>query len=523
MKRYLYKIVISFTLIASLAGCEKFINVEPIDSLSGNNYWKDTRDAETFALEIYRLFREATLLKGPYFIMGELRHGMGMQTPSYPPRIDIDHASKGLVPLLAYAYKPAPSESNADFFWQKNTEWDLLMDWKPFYKVIQSSNILYENVVRLSENDKTISSAIVRKYQAEAVFMRCLTYFFLIRLYGDVPYYTNAYNDKPLPRTSQITIIRNCLDELEKVKADLPWTYDEPANRAVRVMRGSALALMMNLNMWAAGFDEGNKQKYYTAVDELGDELTQEGEIGNKAYELLPIDKMDEIFQGRSKESFFEITNSVNYQGFVGANSRKMIPFYVLDGYTVRLNQDKENAELAYRPAYMERLYPEGVPDGRINIWFDEANWKLGNGKFRLFKFVNFEFQQSNTADNYANSIMIFRYAESLLLQAEACAGLDNTSKAINLLNRVRKRAEAAEYPSNGYESLSEAIFYERAKELMGEGYYFFDLVRTRRILDAKYTQAPMTFSAFNAGAWTWPISRDALVNNPYMTLNYWN
>lgn len=509
-------------LIFSLMGCEKFINVEPIDSLSGNNYWKDEGDAETFTLEIYRLFREATLLKGPYFIMGELRNGMAKKTQSFPNRWDISYAANGDVPTLVSTIRP-PSGTDADRFWQSHVEWDILDDWKPFYKVVQSSNILYENVLRLADNNKSISSAIVKKYQAEAVFMRCLTYFFMIRLYGDVPYYTNAYNDKPLPRTSHIKIANMCLEELAAIKDDLPWTYEEPANRGVRAMRGSVIALMMHLNMWAAGFDVGNEQRYYEQTDQLGDELSQIGVMHEKAYALVPISRIKEIFQGRSRESLFEISNSVNYQGFVPAKSRKMIPFYVLDGFTVRLNQDRVNAEMAYWPQHIEKLYPEGEPDGRIGQWFDESNWKSGDGKFRCFKFVNFEFDGANTAENYANSIMVFRYAESLLLHAEACVGLDNKVKAVSLLNQVRERANASLYPVNGHESLSQAIFYERAKELMGEGYYFFDLVRTKRILSGEYTMAPMSFSAFNAGAWTWPISREAFKNNPHMSFNYWN
>lgn len=522
MKRFFYKIVSSCILIFLLMGCDKFINVEPIDSLSGNNYWKDQGDAETFTLDIYRLFREATLLKGPYFIMGELRNNLVRKTNSFPNRWDIGYAASGDIRTLVTTERSEPGQ-DADRFWQRNVEWDILDDWKPYYKVIQSSNVLYENVVRLAENNKAVSPAIIKSYQAEAVFMRCMSYFFMIRLFGDVPYFTNAYNDKPLPRMSHLRIAELCLEELQTIKNDLPWTYEEPANRGVRAMRGSVIALMMHFNMWLAGFKTGNEQGYYQKVDELGDELTQEGEVTNKAYELLPISRIKEIFQGRSKESFFEISNSVNYQGFVPANSRKMIPFYVLDGFTVRLNEDRNNAELAYLPQRIEKLYPEGFPDGRIAAWFDEANWKSGDGKFRFFKFVNFEYGGANQAENYANSIMVFRYAESLLLQAEACAGMGNSEKAVTLLNRVRARANASLYPENGYESLSEAIFYERTKELMGEGYYFFDLVRSKRILSGEYTLAPMSFSAFNAGAWTWPINPDAQRDNPLISLNYWN
>jgi hypothetical protein len=253
--------------------------------------------------------------------MGELRNAMVTKTGSYPNRWDINYAAQGQVPLLAYTFRPVPG-ADADRFWTYNVEWDIMDDWKPFYKVVQSSNILYENVMRLADNDKSISPTIVKRYQAEAVFMRSMAYFFMIRLYGDVPYYTNAYNDRPLPRMNHVEVAKKCLEELAAIKEDLPWTYDEPANRAVRGMRGSVIALMMHLNMWLAGFDEGNKANYYGQVDVLGDELTTIGEEQQKAYELLPIERIKEIFQGRSRESFFEISNSVNYQGCVSANSR---------------------------------------------------------------------------------------------------------------------------------------------------------------------------------------------------------
>src|SRR5690606_14094322 len=177
-----------------------------------------------------------------------------------------------------------------------------------------SANILHEKVPAIAENDPSISPATVKRYQAEAVFKRSLTYFFLIRLYGDVPYYTNAYNQDPLPRMNHVQVAKNCLAELEAVKDDLPWTYEDPADRSVRAMRGSALALLMHLNMWCAGFDEGNKRLYYEAVDKLGDELRLVGMEQQGAYALLPIEETASIFNGRSKEGLFEIPTNPNYQ-----------------------------------------------------------------------------------------------------------------------------------------------------------------------------------------------------------------
>ena len=117
----------------------------------------------------------------------------------------------------------------------------------------------------------------------------------------------------------------------------------------------------------------------------------------------------------------------------------------------------------------------------------------------------------------------MFRYAEAILLRAEALAELGQDGEAKKMLNIVRTRAEAPPYIGSGGQNLKDFIFMERSRELVGEGHHFFDLVRTRRILNYLWTYNPITLDQFNRGGWTWPISSNALNNNPYMVLNmYW-
>src|SRR5699024_7010118 len=109
------------------------------------------------------------------------------------------------------------------------------------------------------------------------------------------------------------------------------------------------------------------------------------------------------------------------------------------------------------------------------------------------------------------------------LLGAGALAALGQTTVAIELLNMVRKRAGANMYiASQG--DLKEFIFRERQRELIGEGVEWFDLVRTGKVTDPNETKDYLTPEEFKAGAWTWPISPEARVNNPNIHLNsYWN
>lgn len=528
--RYLKFSFLALFLCIGLS-CQKFLNVEPNDSLSGNNFWQNKADAETFTLEVYRLFRMGIGIERPTMLAGDLRNAPVVKTGSFPHRRDIPMIANGQIRSLINAQRLESDVANT--FWVTHVLWDRMNNWTPAYRVIQSANILYEKVGEMTETNSTISSSEIKHFQAEAVFMRALTYFILIRQFGDVPYFTNAYNQAPLPRTAHLEVARRCIAELNAVKGDLPWVYDDPANRSVRASQGGALALLMHLNMWSAGFDEANARTYYEAVDLLGDELLLIGVEHEKAYELLPIERTAEIFNGRSREGLFEIPTNPNYADPNTSsgteqiqNFRRHFVGHVLHAPYFVLNQDRYKSEMAYEPSYMQMLYPSEESDGRKLAWFrNDPNMYLGKEQFLFFKFFNFAFGEENTPQSVGFSQIVFRLADAILLQAEAVANLGQENKAIELLNMVRVRARAGTYPgANNYDNnLSDAIYWERCKELMGEGHYYYDLVRTKKILDPGYCWHIISYAAFLQDAWTWPIHPKALDNNPFMRLNdYW-
>ncbi|MGF7232970.1 RagB/SusD family nutrient uptake outer membrane protein, partial [Arachidicoccus sp.] len=392
----------------------------------------------------------------------------------------------------------------------------LITAWSSLYKMVSAANILYAKVDEVP--DPAFSESARKKYKAEAVYLRSLAYFYLVRLFGDVPYYTDAYNATSLPKTNQVTIFQNCVNDLGAVVGDLPWTYTDPANIAVRAMRGSALIVMMEMNMWMAGFDNANKLQYWTSTDSLGKELINDNQ---GAYALLPIDKYPVIFRGKSKEGLVELSQNANYgesgYGFDGRN-------YNISGYASH-NPPGSTSGYSYSyigSDYMSKLYPQADPDRRKDLWFPTQYIYSGNQMFEFYKY--YDFSQAANGSYPIGSLMILRYADAFLLRAEALDDLGQEDEATEMLNMIRQRAGAKLYTSSDDQSLSDAIWYERVKEFMGEGTYFFDLVRTGKILDAKYCPYPIEVEAFYKGAWTWPIPSDAQANNPYLSLNgYWN
>src|SRR5690349_17260179 len=119
MKKILY--LLAFMLLLSTNfSCKKFLNVEPLSKLSGNNYWKDEGDAESFALGLYRSFREATM-QSVLFEIGDTRCGWAIPSQKgYPPRIDFTYmATNNLkMAIAARADRSLPGyEANAINEW----------------------------------------------------------------------------------------------------------------------------------------------------------------------------------------------------------------------------------------------------------------------------------------------------------------------------------------------------------------------------------------------------------------------
>lgn len=497
MKKYTYLLlltIVAFTVVS----CKKFLNIVPVDNLSGNNFWQTKADVEGFTNGLYSRFR------------AKVGQGSGFSQVA-------DLRSAPLVSVSAGNFVSLMSTNNLrslaiDGQWTSNYNFRTNTRWKEFFDVIAAANILFTKIDEvpgsaLSENER-------KRYKAEAVFMRNLSYFMMVRLFGDVPYYTTGFSEEKLPRTPMVTVLRNCIKDMDAVKGDLPWTYADPSLVGVRAMRGSAIALLMHMNMWAAGFDavEANKTAYYDSVIALGKELETSTD-----YKLLPYEneQYKAIFKGRTKESLFEVFQNSN-------NGEKLSAFsnlgYLLSHYPLKGTVTNANSLAYYDREWLNKIYSDGTADGRKDAWFE--NRTANNGTFQFKKFANVYAEGLNILND--DDIIIFRLSDAYLLAAEANANRSSEAEAKRYLNIVRSRASASPISSTG-DVLKDDIYYERVRELMGEGHFFYDLVRTKRITDATFVKNPMSVTDFNAGAWTWQIDPVALLNNPNMTLNnYW-
>ncbi len=518
MKRILYFFIV-VSLVTSLAGCKKFLNVDPPSDLSGNNFWQTRQDVENFTNGNYELFRQATTRSNmqagagtaeyPYLpFAGELRGGMVKENTEigWGRGYIADLANNNIRRFVDFNY--SGNNWRTIFNHVRFTQWDR------YYRCIAAANIAVDRIPGVP--DPAMTPALKAEYLGEAVFIRNLAYFFMVRQFGDVAYYTEPYFSKPLKRMPMVQVLKNCIADMKTYYKGMAWTYSDPFYVGIRGMRGAAIAMMMEMNMWLAGFDATNKAQYYQDVIALGDEAKTEN---GGAYELLPIERYTEIFKGRSKENLFGIPQNRNYgERFGWSDFFDQVKYDPLNPTTASIPY------MSYTADFMRALYPEGEADQRLQLWFNPATVYNANRTFQMKKFLvtsdpnSIDFNDRNDATQ-----CVYRYPDIFLMQAEAYMELGNEGTAKAMVKVVRDRARAGELTQTG-ENLKEQIFLERAREFIGEGHYWFDCVSRRRVIDVNYKFCyHATVEQFRAGAWTWPIDRAALANNPEMTLNnYW-
>jgi len=535
MKKVIICLLIAVS--ASQYSCKKFLDITPKDKLTGNNFYQSADDVESNITDMYgQLFDKYTrtafagatgefrsgevipALQGGDGRAGTARLG-GHKRQAPNPQGNTD---KQTIPLSPVNDRENMLEAlRRGMPWEGYRFWDVTI-WNEYYKVIQSANIL---VSKLEEGIPALTEQQTKRYIAEAKFIRSFCYFTMVRLYGDVVYYTKAFQKDPLPRENMISVVNKCIADIKDVRKDLPLTFADPSQRGVRASQGAVIGLLMNMNMWNAGFDLANRSAYWTETANLGEEIMSSG-----AFRILPLNEWATVAKGRSEESLFELFRTLNYNQDLNdpfAQAYAYSPFgdafihfpYKQPEYTHRYSFN------VFTEEYMRKLYPENETDGRLITWF-VAPFDQNPETFQLRKFALNTFADANRPDldlNPDNTYLIQRYSDAILLRCEALANLGRDGDAMVVLNKFREDRGASSLSELNGSVLKDKIFLERAKELMGEGSHYFDLVRTRRVLSKQWTDNPLTSDKFSRGGWTFPIDESALTNNPYMVLNsYW-
>ena len=367
--------------------------------------------------------------------------------------------------------------------------------WVFGYFAINRINVVLQGI---QDNPDVIAPALANQYQAEGRFLRGVSYFYLVTLYGKkpftadngaspgVPLRVNAETtpaNAHLARSTVAEVYAQILADLDFAEANLPLSYGAANDtNTVRAHRNAAIAfktrVYLNMGRYADVITEANK-----IVPPTGPFVAPTG----RAHRLEPT--FLNVFRSpyTSPESIFSfpMTNTS------GPGTQNGIALY-------------HNTEYELNPAAIIGDPSFTATDARKTLVLVAA------GRMRYTKF---------NSDN-ENYVPVIRYGEVLLNLAEALArtneGVD--TRALELLNAVRKRSDPTiTLTATNKQELIDAILRERRLEMLGEGVRSMDILRLGIPIPAKgVVQAVPPDSK----AYVFPIPQDELLYNNLMTTN---
>ncbi len=382
--------------------------------------------------------------------------------------------------------------------------------WATLYQGIKRTHLVIENVpdIDMDENLK-------KRILGEARFLRGYFYFSLVRAFGDVPLVTSSEPPSDLSRTDKEKIYSELIiPDLKYAIDNLPLKSGYSSSEVGRATKGAARGILAKVYMW--------QEDYQNAADYAVDI------IESKVYSLDT--SYSNVFRATlGSGSIFEvgaipqigIDNGGNqYANTWGIRGEPNLGW----GFgrpTYELIQDLEDdPRLDPTVAFLNDTIDGIVIEGDSQT----PDTTYANGEIEQIECYNQKtFVPGTTPEaSWGYNRKILRYADVLLIAAEALNELGETDDAQDYLNMVRERArehsgQLPDITTTDKEELRDAIIYERHLELALEGHRFFDLVRTGKapevlgpngFVEGKHELMPIPQSEIN-------ISEGNLTQNP--------
>jgi hypothetical protein len=439
-----------FSTAVLLSSCKKsFLDVNPQGQQASVKFWTTPDDAAKAVNSIYANLRSWENTAFPALVIES---------------VGSDEADKGSTP------NDAPFWNLYDLHTVTSTEGSLQGFWTGQYQ-----NILLCNQVLLHVPDIAMDQALKDRYLAEAKFVRAYSYFRLVRAYGDVPLRLTVpaneteYN---IPRTPKAEVYAQIEKDLTDAAAVLPVSY--PSTDIGRATKGAALGMHAKVALY---------QKKWADV------LALTNQVIGLGYALFPdYEKQFRTNNENNSESVFEIQAELDPANAAASTSQysQVQGVAGVPGGGWGFNVPSADLAASYEPGDPRRdatiiFKGETTPEGDV-IPTTEPN-PMYNQK----SYVPFSEYVSGFNEGAQQNVRVLRFADVLLMNAEAANELNNPAQALSSLNKVRARARGnnpgilPDVTTTDQAGLRAAIYRERKVELAMESDRYFDVIRQGR------------------------------------------
>lgn len=393
-----------------------------------------------------------------------------------------------------------------------NSDNEILLEYyRAQWQGIQRANLAIDEIptTRIeTEGDEAEKQAKYRdRYLGEAYFLRGFYYFRLARMFGGMPlidYVIKSSNQWAQTRSTMDKTLNFAIEDFKRAE-NLLWEKDKYSNEELgRATKGAAQAMLLKANLYRADYlrnagNETEAQKYFAEAAKWGEKVIQ-----SRQYSLWPnyLDNF-RLANENGRESVFEIQYTEEATSDYGGEG------YTRGTMTTILQRSRSSAfgEAGWgydRPTqnlYNEYEAGDARRDETILTPTDEQIETPAQEIYCGDRMLNRKYAMYNDGTNGGiyklahatrspkNNIQI-RYADVLLMYAEACCETGDLPSAKTALKEVRDRAGLSQFPytaviqgqtvtfNDNQEDLRKAIRHERRVELAMEGHRWFDLTR---------------------------------------------
>lgn len=540
MKRYTIYMMVALTLI--LGGCADFLDREPLSQASENTFWKTEADAETGVNALY------PLLPDERDFWRDCSSDNSLMTNAW---------GEGGLGYICQGIHNAATGYVAE-------------EWKYDH--------IYRILYYLDKLDgMNIDASKKQRFEGEARFILALKYYRMTRHFGDIP----LIKEKPvdlaeaaLARSPKHEVLDYAIENINKAIEYLPKTYS--GKDVGRITKGAALTLKADLYLDRASYKKFHQNQEDVQLWKTAAEVAQ-AVIDLKLYELE--DDFAYLFNAASNNNNTEVILARQYKededthilpilcspagtGITGQGwasfcpTRQLVDSYEMtDGKTIREsslydrsnpweNRDQRLKKTFFLPGY-ECLRPDGGYEPYMPHPAYNKPERINNegGGITGYMYLKYNDQELKKPDASWTNFSLYRYAEVLLIQAEAlneyAPGDDRIAKNVTLV-RERAGLPGVSQHLGNQEKMREIIREERRHEFVCEHKRYFDILRWKIaeiVLNepgyginkdehtpiGDYTQEMFlgqkrTFDP--AKHYLWPIPQSARDKNPNLTQN---
>lgn len=421
IKYYIKHYSLCTVLLTAIFSCDSFVEVEvPKSQLTAYAVFEDYNTASSALTDIYASIRNKGILNGN-------GTGISSQLSCYADEL-VSTENVSNPALKFYTNSLLPSNSFVTEYWNSA------------YNQIYAANSIIEG----STASTKLTEIQKKQLQGEAFFIRALIHFYLLNIFGDIPYITQTgYKENSLvTRTPNSEVYKKIISDLNSSIALLSSQYLQ--SQRIRPNALTAKALLARVYIYMAAYPEAAN----TASAVLN------------SLDLYKLENIDNLFLINSRETIWQLQS-----GAAGKNTSEGSYFIFTSGppQLVSLSNTFYNS--------FEQS------DTRRSQWIKEISDQSGIWH-HPYKYK--EKYDTSVSKEYS---VVFRLAEQYLIRAEARAKQGDLIGAKEDLNKIRKRAGLLDTSAISQTEILNAILNERKFEFFTEyGHRFFDLKRNEKL-----------------------------------------